>query len=502
MGPSLYCHGRRKEQARSRAFAPRSPRLNPQRQRQRESQRRLSSMESLRVLILVMLAASRSAAQPDPYCAAGLISRTSCCPTTCGTCGGSGCGDRPGGFTNCCRDSVGASTSASCSTHTPPCRLDISLPLWQSIDTLAVLNVTAVSGQGYSCPNDGCGLFCTNSLCDTVVRVSVNGGTVVDSGVSIDGNDNSPRWDMSYPSICTHSAATVWFRVDDVDYDANCPLICPYVNDPTRPVPATTFTISPYRTNVLGTTAYWGAKSGTLTTRSTTFRWRWTVCGRDEYATGCSGATLQCRSCDSHDTVVNGGCAASMGGFRTGTCGYGVNTYVCGSAAPTAAPIVPTAGLPVEAPTAPTGAPIATASTALTTVSSALAGSGGSSSSGSITVYIAVGATAMCATLVLIIYKRRKGRFEVPEPTHAVHNPTFHPMAVRAPTFRSDDRDTDQRGYDAVYDQVEDVYEVPVPGVPLRHEVIALDESAYVAHTVHDDGYIGVEGSASRPTDC
>lgn len=149
----------------------------------------------------------------------------------------------------------------------------------------------------------------------------------------------------------------------------------------------------------------------------------------------------------------------------------------------------------MEAPTAPTGAPIATASTALTTVSSALAGSGGSSSSGSITVYIAVGATAVCATLVLIIYKRRRGRFEVPEPTHAVHNPTFHPMAVRAPTFHSD-------GFEAVYDQGEDVYEVPVPGVPLRHEVIALDESAYVAHTVHDDGYIGVEGAASRPIDC
>jgi len=73
----------------------------------------------------------------DPKCLAGLVgvyysSATNrgddqsvkgssvCCPASCGTCGGLGCKDRPGGKDACCADHLHAN-SGSCKRNMPPC---------------------------------------------------------------------------------------------------------------------------------------------------------------------------------------------------------------------------------------------------------------------------------------------------------------------------------------------------------------------------------------------
>ena len=59
----------------------------------------------------------------DPVRAAqcsGLLRDEVCCPTSCGVCGGTGCGGRPGGSTACCLGSVRAS-GRSCTQYPPPC---------------------------------------------------------------------------------------------------------------------------------------------------------------------------------------------------------------------------------------------------------------------------------------------------------------------------------------------------------------------------------------------
>ena len=36
------------------------------------------------------------------YCSNGIRDGSVCCPSSCGQCGGAGCGDFPGGATQCC----------------------------------------------------------------------------------------------------------------------------------------------------------------------------------------------------------------------------------------------------------------------------------------------------------------------------------------------------------------------------------------------------------------
>lgn len=53
----------------------------------------------------------------------GICTGDICCPTSCGTCGGSGCGSRPGGATQCCKSKF---IDAGKICGTPPCILDES----------------------------------------------------------------------------------------------------------------------------------------------------------------------------------------------------------------------------------------------------------------------------------------------------------------------------------------------------------------------------------------
>ncbi len=57
---------------------------------------------------------------PDPACDLGLISGNTCCAASCGTCGGTGCGSRPGGASSCCSGPIAAS-GLSCDVSDAPC---------------------------------------------------------------------------------------------------------------------------------------------------------------------------------------------------------------------------------------------------------------------------------------------------------------------------------------------------------------------------------------------
>merc|ERR1719162_111608 len=43
---------------------------------------------------------------PYPWCRNGLRDGPACCPASCGTCGGPGCGERPGGASACCNQMI------------------------------------------------------------------------------------------------------------------------------------------------------------------------------------------------------------------------------------------------------------------------------------------------------------------------------------------------------------------------------------------------------------
>ena len=61
-----------------------------------------------------------SVSSPDPTCANGILSGDICCHSDCGSCGGSGCGARPGGGSNCCGGPI-VESGISCNDESAPC---------------------------------------------------------------------------------------------------------------------------------------------------------------------------------------------------------------------------------------------------------------------------------------------------------------------------------------------------------------------------------------------
>uniref|UniRef100_A0A7S4N5U2 Uncharacterized protein n=1 Tax=Odontella aurita TaxID=265563 RepID=A0A7S4N5U2_9STRA len=60
----------------------------------------------------------------DPTCSSGIqSSNDACCAASCGTCGGRGCGGRPGGGSACCSGSILGNDERTCDRYPPPCRL-------------------------------------------------------------------------------------------------------------------------------------------------------------------------------------------------------------------------------------------------------------------------------------------------------------------------------------------------------------------------------------------
>lgn len=68
--------------------------------------------------------------QEDPTCSTGLLTNSTynllpvvvCCASSCGTCGGTGCGSRTGGADGCCVTTI-ASANISCTYSKPPCMM-------------------------------------------------------------------------------------------------------------------------------------------------------------------------------------------------------------------------------------------------------------------------------------------------------------------------------------------------------------------------------------------
>lgn len=59
---------------------------------------------------------------PDPTCSTGIKADGVCCPRSCGSCGGHGCGSLPGGAAACCAGGIIASGRV-CSSDPPPCAM-------------------------------------------------------------------------------------------------------------------------------------------------------------------------------------------------------------------------------------------------------------------------------------------------------------------------------------------------------------------------------------------
>lgn len=65
---------------------------------------------------------SSSTTTIEETCASGVASGSVCCSSGCGTCGGTGCSERPGGSPACCSGHI-VSFNRLCSQYGPPCVL-------------------------------------------------------------------------------------------------------------------------------------------------------------------------------------------------------------------------------------------------------------------------------------------------------------------------------------------------------------------------------------------
>ena len=82
----------------------------------------------------------------DPLCENGIRSGSACCAKSCGTCGGSGCSQRPGGASSCCVTRI-LSKQNSCLVKTAPCQIP--------------------SGDTTCCTGVSSGDFCCSASCGT-----------------------------------------------------------------------------------------------------------------------------------------------------------------------------------------------------------------------------------------------------------------------------------------------------------------------------------------------
>ena len=88
-----------------------------------------ATMFVLGCLLLVLLSGQlvtsmneHDTATSDPLCENSLRAGFACCPESCGTCGGSGCSQRPGGAGSCCVTHI-LSEANSCLLTTAPCQI-------------------------------------------------------------------------------------------------------------------------------------------------------------------------------------------------------------------------------------------------------------------------------------------------------------------------------------------------------------------------------------------
>ena len=70
--------------------------------------------------------------EADPNCETGILNGNVCCLDSCGSCGGQGCGSRPGGAEGCCTGTI-TDAGNTCETNLPPCILGQNEPAFEPI---------------------------------------------------------------------------------------------------------------------------------------------------------------------------------------------------------------------------------------------------------------------------------------------------------------------------------------------------------------------------------
>jgi len=95
---------------------------------------------------------------PPMWCKHGIVNkkRSHCCPESCGECGGEGCGSRPGGAGQCCVGHIGNNTCAD--DGSVACKLpEEPQKVWCKNGILNPKNDTCCSASCGTCGGEGCG---------------------------------------------------------------------------------------------------------------------------------------------------------------------------------------------------------------------------------------------------------------------------------------------------------------------------------------------------------
>eukprot|EP00612_Vaucheria_litorea_P003972 CAMPEP_0171460858 /NCGR_PEP_ID=MMETSP0945-20130129/5560_1 /TAXON_ID=109269 /ORGANISM="Vaucheria litorea, Strain CCMP2940" /LENGTH=583 /DNA_ID=CAMNT_0011987133 /DNA_START=94 /DNA_END=1845 /DNA_ORIENTATION=+ len=109
----------------------------------------------------------------------------SCCPESCGSCGGYGCDSRPGGKENCCVSSI-QTASKSCDSNSPPCTMDTTTTTTRYCSTIGGI----LAEDGNTCCANSCGT-CGGYGCDTRPggKSSCCISEIISNNISCDTND-------------------------------------------------------------------------------------------------------------------------------------------------------------------------------------------------------------------------------------------------------------------------------------------------------------------------
>lgn len=89
-------------------------------------------------------------ATTDPTCKTGIANGDACCAASCGSCGGTGCDQRPGGAAACCGGNIRAA-GVSCSGALPPCVIGATTPTTPT--SLTAKAAAAAMANGFNLGN-------------------------------------------------------------------------------------------------------------------------------------------------------------------------------------------------------------------------------------------------------------------------------------------------------------------------------------------------------------
>jgi hypothetical protein len=140
-----------------------------------------------------------SSALADPTCSTGIPNGDVCCSASCGSCGGSGCGSRPGGASACCAGPI-TTANVSCSGSEPPCVIQRSAGDPTCATGIAAGTACCASSCG-ACGGTGCAsrpggaeACCANPINSS--GVSCSGSMPPCTMGSGGGGGGGPRWEL------------------------------------------------------------------------------------------------------------------------------------------------------------------------------------------------------------------------------------------------------------------------------------------------------------------